>query len=164
MTSTTDALLVREHAAQYKTSQTSLLKQGLVKTLIHQTDQHIAGIQLVEILEKGLPISELDALKDALEVPFDQLPHYLAISKATLQRRKKDGKPLGPTESDRVIRFARLIGDAVETFDGLKAARNWLKSPQIGLGGEIPLNYARTEVGAREVEVLLGRIDYGVYA
>ena len=34
----------------------------------------------------------------------------------------------------------------------------------VGLGGAIPLEYAETEVGAREVENLLGRIEYGVYS
>jgi len=34
----------------------------------------------------------------------------------------------------------------------------------VGLGGETPLEYAETEVGAREVEDLLGRIEYGVYS
>jgi len=28
----------------------------------------------------------------------------------------------------------------------------------------VPLDYARTEAGAREVENLLGRIKYGVYS
>ncbi|WP_082407641.1 MbcA/ParS/Xre antitoxin family protein [Verrucomicrobium spinosum] len=39
-----------------------------------------------------------------------------------------------------------------------------LNAPQTGLGGAIPLDYARTEVGAREVEALLTRIEHGVYA
>jgi len=43
-------------------------------------------------------------------------------------------------------------------------ARRWLSSPQRGLGGAVPLDYAETEIGAREVEDLLGRIEYGVYA
>jgi uncharacterized protein (DUF2384 family) len=43
-------------------------------------------------------------------------------------------------------------------------ARVWLKFPQRGLGGAVPLDYAETEVGAREVDNLLGRIDYGVYS
>ena len=43
-------------------------------------------------------------------------------------------------------------------------ARQWLNAPQFGLGGAIPLEYAGTEVGAREVEDLLGRIEYGVYS
>jgi uncharacterized protein (DUF2384 family) len=28
----------------------------------------------------------------------------------------------------------------------------------------VPLDYAETEIGAREVEDLLGRIEYGVYS
>ncbi|HWH91978.1 MAG TPA: MbcA/ParS/Xre antitoxin family protein, partial [Candidatus Binatia bacterium] len=32
-----------------------------------------------------------------------------------------------------------------------------------GLGGAVPLDYASTETGAREVEDLLGRIKYSVY-
>jgi uncharacterized protein (DUF2384 family) len=28
----------------------------------------------------------------------------------------------------------------------------------------VPLDYAETEIGAREVENLLGRIEYGVYS
>ena len=55
------------------------------------------------------------------------------------------------------------MGNAVEVFGGIEQARQWLSSPQFGLGGAIPLEYARTEVGAREVENLLGRIGYGVY-
>lgn len=47
-------------------------------------------------------------------------------------------------------------------FDGLEAAKQWLNAPQVGLGGAVPLDYAKTEVGAHEVENLLGRIEYGV--
>ncbi len=55
-------------------------------------------------------------------------------------------------------------GRRSSSFGGIEAARQWLKSPQRGLGGVIPLDYAQTETGAREVENLLGRIDYGVYS
>ena len=84
-------------------------------------------------------------------------------SKATLHRRKAGGR-LGRAESDRVARFARLMGKAVEVMESEENARQWLTLPQIGLGGATPLDYARTEVGAREVEDLLGRIEYGVYS
>jgi putative toxin-antitoxin system antitoxin component (TIGR02293 family) len=87
----------------------------------------------------------------------------LSISKATLHRRKAGGR-LGPAESDGVVRIARLMGKAVEVMESEENARQWLTSPQLGLGGAIPLDYARTEVGAREVEDLLGRIEYGVYS
>ena len=56
------------------------------------------------------------------------------------------------------------MGKAVEVMESEKDARRWLTSPQFGLGGAVPLEYAETEVGAREVEDLLGRIEFGVYS
>jgi putative toxin-antitoxin system antitoxin component (TIGR02293 family) len=102
-------------------------------------------------------------LQEKLNVPMEKLASKLGISKATLHRRKRQGR-LGPEESDRVLRFARLLGKAVEVFESEQNARAWLSSPQVGLGGEVPLDYAETELGAREVEDLLGRIEYGVYS
>lgn len=106
---------------------------------------------------------ELDDLRANLDLPMDRLAPMLGISKATLHRRKNTGY-LDSAESDRVLRFARLLGQAASVMESLDSGRRWLTSPQAGLGGAIPLDYAETEVGAREVENLLGRIEYGVYA
>jgi len=62
-----------------------------------------------------------------------------------------------------VIRFSRLVRHATKVFGDVERAREWLKHPQLGLGGAVPLDYAGTETGAREVENLLGRIEYSVY-
>ncbi len=118
---------------------------------------------LIQILKAGLPVRELDALQASLGLPMERLASMLGISKATLHRRKVKGR-LDPAESDHVVRFARLLGKAVEVFESRENARRWLNSPQVGLGGAVPLEYAETEVGAREVEDLLGRIEYGVYS
>ena len=56
------------------------------------------------------------------------------------------------------------MGKALEVFESEEPARSWLNSPQVGLGGAVPLDYAETELGAREVEDLLSRIEYGVYS
>ena len=119
--------------------------------------------KLIELLRTGLSVDELKVLQAILKVQTEQLVPMLGISKATLHRRMARGR-LGPAESDRVVRFARLMGKAVEVMESEDNARRWLTSPQLGLGGAIPLDYARTEVGAREVEDLLGRIEYGVYS
>ena len=96
-------------------------------------------------------------------MPFEQLAAKLSISRSTLQRRKANGR-LSPDESGKVIRFARLLEHATDVFGDIDKARAWLKHPQYGLGGAVPLDYAETEIGAREVDNLLGRIDYGVYS
>jgi putative toxin-antitoxin system antitoxin component (TIGR02293 family) len=118
---------------------------------------------LIRQIQKGLRFSELETLQNSLEMPFEQLAVKLSISRSTLQRRKAAGR-LSPDESDKVIRYSRLLQQAVDFFGDIEKARAWLKHPQYGLGGAVPLDYAGTETGAREVENLLGQMKYGVYS
>jgi putative toxin-antitoxin system antitoxin component (TIGR02293 family) len=54
---------------------------------------------------------------------------------------------------------------AVELFEGdVAGAVRWLASAKRALGGQAPLTYSRTEVGAREVENLIGRLEHGVFS
>ena len=117
---------------------------------------------LIRQIQKGLRFSELETLQNSLEMPFEQLAAKLSISRSTLQRRKAAGR-LSPDESDKVMRFSRLLEHATKVFGHIDKARAWLKHPQYGLGGAVPLDYAETEIGAREVDNLLGRIEYSVY-
>ena len=119
--------------------------------------------ELIRRIQQGLRFRELETLQDDIDVPLDQLATKLSISRSTLQRRKSAGR-LSPDESDKVIRFSRLLRQAAELFGDIDKARAWLKHPQYGLGGAVPLDYAETEIGAREVEDLLGRMKYGVYS
>lgn len=118
---------------------------------------------LIQSLRSGLPFAELDDLQQNLGMPMEKLVPLLGISKATLHRRKAVGR-LDPAESDRVVRLARLLGQAASVMESVEDGRRWLHSPQLGLGGAVPLEFAETEVGAREVENLLGRIEHGVYS
>ena len=119
--------------------------------------------ELIRRIQKGLRFSELQTLQNSLDLPFEQLAAKLCISRSTLHRRKAAGR-LSPDESDKVMRLSRLVDHAAKVFGDVEKARAWLKFPQVGLGGAVPLDYAQTEVGAREVDDLLGRIDYGVYS
>jgi putative toxin-antitoxin system antitoxin component (TIGR02293 family) len=143
-------------------------QSGVVSYYVHgptgkTTDLDFTPSKLIEVLRVGLPVQELRDLQASLDVPVDKLFPMLGISKATLHRRQAEGR-LDQAESDRVVRFAKLMGKAVEVMESDENARKWLQSPQFGLGGAVPLEYAETEVGAREVENLLGRIEYGVYS
>jgi putative toxin-antitoxin system antitoxin component (TIGR02293 family) len=118
---------------------------------------------MIRRIQRGLPFSDLKALQNKIEMPLEQLAGKLSISRSTLQRRKATGR-LSPDESDKVVRFVRLLEHATDVFGDIEKGRAWLKFPQHGLGGAVPLDYAETEIGAREVDNLLGRIDYGVYS
>lgn len=146
-----------------KRAKTSSLGQGLVALHIATKKPNPSPARVIRVVQEGLDFAELESLREQLDLPLDRLAGQLGLARATLHRRKASGR-LTSDESDKVLRFARLLGQAVQLFGSLKDARRWLKAPQRGLGGAVPLDFAQTETGAREVENLLGRIDYGVYS
>jgi putative toxin-antitoxin system antitoxin component (TIGR02293 family) len=167
-TATSKARPARKQVWNKVASKKSVPFAGVVNGQILSLESKATAVELspgelIEIIRFGLPVRELEVLRTRLDVPMDRLAPMLGMSKATLHRRKAQGR-LGPQESDRVLRYARLMGKAVEVMEGEEPARRWLTSPQVGLAGAVPLDYAETEVGAREVEDLLGRIEYGVYS
>ena len=125
--------------------------------------RHLGPAEIIEHINEGLPFRELEHVRSQIDEPLESLARLLSISRSTLQRRRAE-KKLSPPESDRLMRFCQIMRHAARVFGSLERARAWLKHPQRGLDGAIPLDYASTEVGAREVENLLGRIDYGVYS
>ena len=145
-----------------------ITSKNIVKSIIHDASadppgETLSPTQLIAALTKGLPFQEIEELRQALDLTMEKLVPLLGISPATLHRRKAMGK-LDVSESDRVLRFARLVGKSLLVMESLEIARQWLSSPQRGLGGAIPLEYAATEYGAREVELLLARIEHGIYS
>jgi putative toxin-antitoxin system antitoxin component (TIGR02293 family) len=109
----------------------------------------------------GLDFREFEALRRQLDLSLEELSIRLGLTRATIEKRKATGR-LTPDESGKVVCFARLLGHAVHLFGGLEEARRWLKEPQRGLHGAVPLDYAKTDLGAREVENLLTQLDYGI--
>jgi putative toxin-antitoxin system antitoxin component (TIGR02293 family) len=118
---------------------------------------------LIAQIEKGLPVNTFDRLKKHLDTTDKNLAGILGIPISTLARRKK-AKRFPFAESERIFRVARLFDRAITVFGDAEAARTWLKKPSWSLGDISPLAYARTELGAQEVENLLGRIEDGVFA
>lgn len=122
-------------------------------------------ISLPVAVEKGLPFSSVERLAQALNLSTNVLAeNYLGISRPTLSRRRKTGK-LTQAESDTTVRYARLLALATELMEGDDAAAlQWLNTPLPILQRQTPMAHARTEAGAREVDILIGRLEHGVYS
>ncbi|MFH1762850.1 MAG: antitoxin Xre-like helix-turn-helix domain-containing protein [Gemmatimonadota bacterium] len=113
-------------------------------------------------LEEGLSYEALERLRRVLDLPLSRISELLQISPRTLARRK-EAKRLQPDESDRLVRLSRLVGLALQLFEGdLNNTRSWLAAPHAALAGEAPLEFATTGVGAGEVENLIGRLEHGI--
>ena len=126
--------------------------------------QAIATVhQQINRIHAGLSFRAVQNLQKALDLPMEKLAHVLGMSRATLHRRKIQGR-IDQEESEKLVRYQRLLKKAEEVLGDAASAREWLTSKQTGLGRAVPLDFAKTEIGAREVENLLGRIEYGVYS
>lgn len=88
----------------------------------------------------------------------------MVIPRRTFERRLSEGQALKIDEADAIARLLRVRDHARAAFGDDDLAEEWLTLPNPELGGEIPIEMARTDVGAREVEAVLGRIEHGVYA
>ena len=120
-------------------------------------------LDLVKHVERGLSFAVVEALQQQMKLPAKEMSRLLDIKLRTFLRRKEEGR-LQPAESDRVLRTSRLFARATDLFDGnADAARHWLMSPQRALGGAVPMEIAKTEVGAREIENIIGRLEHGVF-
>ena len=118
---------------------------------------------VIERLKAGLPIFFFEELQEKLQLSMSTLADIVNIPLRTIHRRKKEGR-FHMDESERVFRICNLFETALSVLGGPDEVRRWMKSPKKALGGKMPLEYADTEPGAREVEELLGRLEYGVFS
>jgi putative toxin-antitoxin system antitoxin component (TIGR02293 family) len=61
-------------------------------------------------------------------------------------------------------RLDRIMARTIEILGAEDKAARWLQTPNEALGGSSPLDRLATDLGTREVEALLGRIEHGVYS
>ena len=112
-----------------------------------------------------------EPFKDAKEIYRSQAKkgtnHFHAYATAYVVRHgQRYTVALTPVERGEDMKdvVQRLLKQAEDVFGDVESARTWMTTKQPGLGKAVPLDFAGTEIGAREVENLLGRIEYGVYS
>jgi putative toxin-antitoxin system antitoxin component (TIGR02293 family) len=121
------------------------------------------SLEIIQSVKHGLPYRAFDLLIANTALPSQEALVLVNISSRTLSRRKHERR-FHQDESDRLLRASRVFARALSLFDGNRdAARAWLSEPKRALGGEVPLTVASTEVGALDVERLIGRLEHGIF-
>ncbi|MFO7750909.1 MAG: antitoxin Xre/MbcA/ParS toxin-binding domain-containing protein [Desulfobacteraceae bacterium] len=115
----------------------------------------------IQAIEKGLPFKEFNSVRQRLSMTQQSLGQAIGIGHTTLSKRKKD-KRFTMGESERIHRISRLLERATDVFEDKNTAKDWMNTPLEYLQGQTPLQFTSTELGGREVENLLGRIERGV--
>jgi putative toxin-antitoxin system antitoxin component (TIGR02293 family) len=116
-----------------------------------------------ECVRRGLPLEVLDAMIERSILNATELYGWI-IPRRTLAHRIKKKQRLSLEESNRISRVARVYALAVDTFGNEEKARRWLRKPLRQLGRRTAMQMLETELGAHQVENILGRIGYGLAA
>ena len=97
----------------------------------------------------------------------------LNLSTATVNKKAKNGEALSPGESERVVGFARLVGQLEAMiqesgdpagFDARAWMARWLTEPLPAFGGARPADFIDTMEGQALVSAALARMQSGAYA
>jgi len=118
---------------------------------------------LVDAIEEGLPIAAAEAVIRAGTLSASEI-HDLVIPRRTLAHRKDKGQRLTAEQSDRLTRVVRVAARAEEAIGDADKAARWLRKPNRALQGKRPLELLESDLGARLVEQVLGRIEHGLVA
>jgi putative toxin-antitoxin system antitoxin component (TIGR02293 family) len=117
--------------------------------------------ELRERIRQGLPYRSFESLRERLGLSVPEAADVLHMPTRTMARRRQARK-LDADESDRLYRIARVAGQAVAVLGTEEKATTWLQRPNRALNGELPIRLLDTDVGARQVEDILGRIEHGI--
>jgi len=125
--------------------------------------QATSSTELRDAVRSGLPFSSFEALTKQLEISPQRFTAVFGIPPRTVARRKET-RHLNPQESDRLYRVANTLSQAFEVLGSIDKARLWLKTPNRALGCEMPLDLLDTDIGTRQVEEVLLRLNYGIFS
>jgi len=117
--------------------------------------------ELRDRVRTGLPYQSLESIRERLNLSLPEAAIVLHVPLRTLARRRH-GRKLDADESDRLYRLARIAGQAVAVLGTEEKAATWLRRANRALNGEVPLGLLDTDLGARQIEDVLGRIEHGV--
>jgi putative toxin-antitoxin system antitoxin component (TIGR02293 family) len=125
-----------------------------------------SDLDLAETVRAGLPSAALDHILEELRgyLESNTQVYELVGSTRTLQRKRSTKERLSPVESDRLVRFARMIVRAEEAIGDEPKALRWLITPNRALEGQLPLELLDSDAGAVAVDQVLGRIEHGVFS
>lgn len=118
----------------------------------------------IEKIRTGLPVQDALALMDDWDIPIAALARLLGVSDRSMSRLRS-GNPdhlLSTVETDRLMRVESLLEKAQFVLE--EAALTWIHTPVKVLGDQTPLSLLDTDVGCSQVDLVLGRIQHGIFS
>jgi putative toxin-antitoxin system antitoxin component (TIGR02293 family) len=130
-------------------------------------------MERIRIVKLGIPAKAIEAMAERMAVPKEQLVATLGLTRATVDRKARESKPLSADDSARVLGMARLVGQVQEMvaesgdptgFDAALWLARWLQRPLPAFGGQRPAEFMDTADGQSLVSTMVARMQTGAYS
>jgi putative toxin-antitoxin system antitoxin component (TIGR02293 family) len=130
-------------------------------------------IERIAMIKKGIRATEAKRIFADLEFGQGAAFKALKLSAATVNKKAKRNQTLSPSESERVIGMAKLVGQLeamvqesgdAEAFDAAAWMSRWLSEPLPALGGARPIELMDTMEGQALLSTTLFQMQSGAYA
>jgi putative toxin-antitoxin system antitoxin component (TIGR02293 family) len=115
---------------------------------------------LEKLVISGLPSESVKIVVDRI-YPDASTQYYEVVPRSTLNRKLSDKSPLPIQYSEKLERLARIYAFALEVWESEEDAREFMSKSHPMLDNRTPFAACMTELGARQVEQILGRLLFG---
>lgn len=121
-------------------------------------------IELLQVVRRGVPVAALlhVAKRFARYPSAGTTIARMAGGNVPSNLKPSPRRLLSPISSDRLVRLGRIIALAESVLGHPERATSWLANPNAALGRHTPLSLLDTEIGAMQVEAVLGRVSHGI--
>jgi putative toxin-antitoxin system antitoxin component (TIGR02293 family) len=123
----------------------------------------IANLTTKPLTSNSLRYNTLEQTAEFFQLDSNLRQQIFGISPRNQARLRKDNAILNPLIVDRFNRFNRITQQAINLFEDTDRALKWLQTPKDSLAGIAPLAALSTDEGAKQVEEILYRTEYGIY-
>jgi putative toxin-antitoxin system antitoxin component (TIGR02293 family) len=138
---------------------------GIIKTSGEKVEKlmSIANITTKPLTPTPLRYNTIEETAELFQLDSNLRQQIFGISPRNQARLRKDNAILNPLVVDRFNRFNRITQQAINLFEDTEKALQWLQTPKNSLSGITPLAALSTDEGAKQVEEILYRTEYGIY-
>jgi putative toxin-antitoxin system antitoxin component (TIGR02293 family) len=135
------------------------------KALFQRFEKELSNpIAMVLKATSGLPVSVFDQMASVSLLSKNELAALIHITTKTIENYRAGKKKLNRPESEQLLQLLLLYKKGEEILGSITGFNNWLKLPQLTLGGLVPFQLLYTTGGIQLILEELYRIEYGALA
>lgn len=136
---------------------------NLTERIFNRT-RDLSPLEVVKRTREGLPASLFSKMSNWLSIPQTELFDAVRLSRSTIATKMSHNQLLSPSESDKLIRLAKVFDRAADVLGTPEDAKKWLRGEIRSVGGVQPITLLDTETGYELVMDTLGHIEQGIAA